>query len=216
MVDLDFTGQDVEVERHAASPLLKFALRVTTQTPDVVVLNVMLNCQIRIEPTRRIYGAAEHDMLSDLFGTPERWGQTLQSFLWMHSNVLVPAFEHECMVKLPVPCSFDFNIAATKYFHGVEEGEVPLIFLFSGSVFYRDAGDDLQIDQIAWTKESAFRLPVRVWRSMMDHYYPQTTWLCLRRDAFEQLYRYKRARGLPSFETALEELLDAKLTSATS
>jgi hypothetical protein len=51
---------------------------------------------------------------------------------------------------------------------------------------------------------------------MMDHYYPQTTWLCLRRDAFEQLYRYKRARGLPSFETALEELLDAKLTSATS
>ena len=87
MVDLDFTVQDVEVERHAASPLLKFALRVTTQTPDVVVLNVMLNCQIRIEPTRRIYGAAEHDMLSDLFGTPERWGQTLQSFLWI-------AFQH--------------------------------------------------------------------------------------------------------------------------
>jgi hypothetical protein len=215
MVDLDFTVQDVEVERHAVSPLLKFALRVTTQT-DVAVLNVVLNCQIRIEPTRRIYGATEHDKLSDLFGTPERWGQTLQSFLWTHSNILVPAFEQECVVKLPVPCSFDFNIAATKYFHGIEEGDVPLIFLFSGSVFYRDAGDDLQIDQIAWTKESAFRLPVRVWCSMMDHYYPQTSWLCLRRDAFEQLYRYKRARGLPSFETALEELLDAKLASATS
>jgi hypothetical protein len=216
MVDLNFTVQDVEVERHAVSPLLKFAVRLTSQTADAPVLNVMLNCQIRIEPTRRIYGAAEHDMLSDLFGAPERWGQTLQTFLWTHSNILVPAFERECVVKLPVPCNFDFNIAATKYFHGIQGGDIPLIFLFSGSVFYRDASDNLQIGQIAWTKESSYRLPVQVWRAMMDHYYPQTAWLCLRRDAFEQLYRYKRARALPSFETALTELLDAKLTSATS
>ncbi|MFZ0606941.1 MAG: DUF6084 family protein [Xanthobacteraceae bacterium] len=214
MVDLDFTVQDVEVERHSTSPLLKFALRVTSQTPDVAVLNVMLSCQIRIEPTRRIYGAPEHDMLSDLFGTPERWGQTLQSFLWTHSSMLIPGFDRECVVKLPVPCSFDFNVAATKYFHGIEDGEIPLNFLFSGSVFYRDASDRLQISQIAWTKESAYRLPIRVWRSMMEHYYPQTAWLCLRSDAFERLYRYKRAKGLPSFETALDELLDAKLASA--
>ncbi len=216
MVDLDITVQDVEVERHAVSPLLQFALRLTNQTDDATVLNVMLNCQIRIEPTRRNYAAPEHDLLSDLFGTPERWGQTLQSFLWTHSNVIVPGFEGECVVKLPVPCSFDFNIAATKYFHGIEDGEVPLIFLFSGSVFYRDKNDNLQIGQIAWSKESAYRLPVRVWRSMMDHYYPQTAWLCLRRDAFDELYRYKRAKGLPSFEQALDDLLVAKSTSVPS
>jgi hypothetical protein len=120
------------------------------------------------------------------------------------------------VVKLPVPCSFDFNIAATKYFHGIEDGEAPLIFLFSGSVFYRDENDNLQIGQIAWSKESAYRLPVRVWRSMMDHYYPQTAWLCLRRDAFDELYRYKRAKGLPSFEQALDDLLVAKSTSVPS
>src|SRR5271156_2145039 len=210
MVDLDFTVEGVEVERHAVSPLLHFALRLKNKTPGVAVLNVMLNCQIRIEPTRRGYAEPEHDLLSDLFGAPERWGQTLQSFLWTHSNVLVPAFEGDCIIKLPVPCSFDFNIAATKYFHGIGDGEVPLIFLFSGSGFYRDDVGDLQIGQIAWSNESAYRLPVRVWRSMMDHYYPQTAWLCLRRDAFDELYRYKRAKGLPSFEHALDDLLVAK------
>jgi hypothetical protein len=210
MVDLDFTVEGVEVERQAIAPLLQFALRTTSNSPDAAVLNVLLNCQIRIDPARRVYAAPEHDLLSDLFGTPERWGQTLQSFLWTHSNIFIPAFERECVVKLPVPCSFDFNIAATKYFHGIEGGEVPLNFLFSGSVFYRATDGALQIGQIAWTKESAYRLPVRVWRSMMDHYYPQTAWLCLRRDAFDELYRYKRAKGLPSFEQALGDLLDER------
>jgi hypothetical protein len=216
MVDLDFTVEGVEMERHAVAPLLQFALRASSNAPEAAVLNVLLNCQIRIEPTRRIYAAPEHELLSELFGAPDRWGQTLQSFLWTHCNILIPAFERECVVKLPVACSFDFNIAATKYFHGIEGGEVPLNFLFSGSVFYRDAEGDLQIGQIAWTKESAYRLPAQVWRSMMDHYYPQTAWLCLRRDAFDQLYRYKRAKGLPSFERALGDLLDAKATGLPS
>lgn len=210
MVDLDFTICGVEMERHAMVPLLQFALRTSCKSPDVAVLNVLLNCQIRIEPARRLYAAPEHDLLSDLFGTPERWGQTLQSFLWTHANVLIPGFTGERLVKLPVPCSFDFNIASTKYFHGVEAGEIPLNFLFSGSVFYRDADDELQIGQIAWTKECAYRLPVKVWRSMMDHYYPQTAWLCLGRDAFDKLYRYKREKGLPSFEQAVGDLLGTK------
>ena len=210
MVDLDFTVEGVEIERHAVAPLLQFQLRVVNNSPEAAVLNVLLNCQIRIEPARRGYGGPEHDSLSDLFGSPDRWGQTLQSFLWTHANILIPAFERECGIKLPVPCSFDFNVAATKYFYGLEDGQIPLSFLFSGSVFYRDVEDALQIGQIAWSKESAYRLPVHVWRAMMDHYYPQTAWLCLRRDAFDELYRYKRARGLPSFEQALGDLLEAK------
>jgi hypothetical protein len=210
MVDVDFTVMGVEVEQHAIAPLLQFSLRTINKSPDLEILNILLNCQIRIEPARRGYAPPQHDLLSDLFGAPERWGQTLQSFLWTHVNILIPAFGGECAVKLPVPCSFDFNIAATKYFHGVQDGEVPLRFLFSGSVFYRDTAGVLQIGQIAWTKESAFRLPVQVWHSMMDHYYPQTAWLCLRRDAFDELYRYKRARSLPSFEHALDALLEGK------
>ena len=169
----------------------------------------MLNCQIRIEPARRSYGGIEHDRLADLFGAPERWGQTLQSFLWTHVNVALAGFAHDCAATLPVPCSFDFNIAATKYFDGLTEGGAPLALLFSGSVFYRDMADRLQIAQIPWSKEVSCRLPVSLWRQMMDQYYPDSTWLRIPRALFEELSRYKRQRALPTFEAALQRLLDA-------
>ncbi len=208
MVDLDFGIESVNVERFAASPHLRFALRMTNNTPEWPVLNVMLNCQIRIEPTRRLYSAPEHERLSDLFGEPDRWSHTLHGFLWTHVNLMVPAMDIERVIDLPVACSYDFNIAATKYIDGLEQGEVPLNFLFSGSIFYSNSDGQLQITQVAWTKECGYRLPVDVWRSMMDHYYPRSAWLCLERDAFEALYRYKRQNSLASFEQALHALLE--------
>jgi hypothetical protein len=42
---------------------------------------------------------------------------------------------------------------------------------------------------------------------MMNLYYPNHAWLCLERDAFEQLHDYKRRRGLPKWEQAIEELI---------
>jgi hypothetical protein len=207
MVELDFAVTGAEVERHAVSPLLQFDLRISNKTPALPIANVMLNCQIRIEPTRRRYEPGDHDRLSDLFGEPARWSQTLRGFLWTHITAAVPGFDADCVFKLPVPCSFDFNIAATKYFHGVGDGDVPLLFLFSGAVFYRDADDQLQITQISWNKESAFRLPVRTWRGLMENYYPNSTWLRIDHDVFEQLYRYKRHHGLATWEQALQSLL---------
>jgi hypothetical protein len=106
-----------------------------------------------------------------------------------------------------VPCTFDFNIAATKFFHGVESGDIPLCFLFSGTVFY-DRGDGAaQVSPISWSKEARFRLPVEVWRDMMETYYPNTAWLCLRKDVFERLYAYKVRHGIPTWEVAMERLL---------
>ena len=218
MVDLDFAVEDVEVERHAVAPLLQFTLRVTNTDAGAPVHNVMLKCQIRIEPTRRhLWPHRSTICSSDLFGTPERWGQTLQSILWTHSNILVPgirdanAWSSFRFLAASISISLRRNISTAS-----KTAKFRSFSCSAARSFIATPSDDLQIDQIAWTKESAYRLPVRVWRSMMDHYYPQTTWLCLRRDAFDELYRYKRARGLPSFETALDELLDAKLTSATS
>jgi uncharacterized protein DUF6084 len=208
MVELDFAVDGVTIEPYAAMPTLRFALRVSNATPAAVIENVMLNCQIRIEPARRPYGAFEHDRLADLFGTPERWGQTLHGFLWTHVNMTVGRFERHCVVTLPVPCSFDFNVAATKYFHGLAAGEAPLALLFSGSVFYRDTADRLQITQIPWSKEVSCHLPIGLWQQMMDQYYPDSVWLRVPRAMFEQLYRYKRERGLPTFDAALRSLLD--------
>ena len=207
MVDLDFTVEQARVARHTAAPTLVFALRLTNLTPAAPVRNVLLRCQIRIEPTRRGYKPMEQERLSDLFGSSPRWGETLRGLLWTHANALVPAFDGDCSVELPVPCTYDFNIAATKYFDGLDDGEVPLSFLFSGSIFYTDESGRLQIDQVAWSKEAGFRLPVATWRDMMERYYPNSVWLCLERDSFDRLYRYKRQRGLATFERAIDSLL---------
>ena len=144
--------------------------------------------------------------LGDLFGEPERWGQTLKSMLWTHAGVTVPPFKGHTLVDLPVDCTYDFNVAATKYFYGLEDGEVPLCLLFSGTIFYTTERG-LQIAQIPWDKEADFRLPVQVWKDMMELYYPNSAWLCLRRDVFDLLYAFKSRRGLPTWEQALESLL---------
>jgi len=214
MVDLDFRIEDVCVEKFSTAPLLLFGLNVVNRTPELPVLNVALNCQVRIEPVRRRYERDEQDRLSDLFGAPSRWGETLRSLLWTHASVSIPAFSPERKIELPVPCSYDFNIAATKYFHGLREGDVPLKFMFSGSIFYRDAEGSLQIDQIPWSKECAHRLPVAVWRAMIEQYYPQSVWLCLQRDAFEELDLYRRRLGHPTFERALQSLLESHAPEA--
>jgi hypothetical protein len=214
VIDLDFAIEGMRVKRHSVAPLLIGALRVTNKTPTVPVQNVMLRCQIRIDPVRRPYSAREHDRLIELFGLKERWGETLRSFLWTHTDVLVPAFETECVVDLPVPCSYDFNIAATTYFHGLEDGEAPLSLLFSGTIFYADPEGRLQIEQVAWSKEAAFRLPVALWRSMMQHYYPNGLFLCLGQDVFDQLQRFKQTQGYPTFDRALAALLERQATDA--
>lgn len=209
MVDLDFAVEGVEVEHFAAAPTLHFKLRVTNRTPDVVVQNVSLLCQVRIEATRRRYGPEDHERLTELFGAPHRWSETLRSMLWTHASLQVPQFETERLVNLPVECSYDFNVAATKYFYGLEGGEVPLALLFSGTVFYRNADDDaLQMDQISWSKETTFRLPVRLWQEMMDHYYPESAWLRISRDVFDDLYRLKRNKGFTSWEQTFRSLLE--------
>jgi hypothetical protein len=152
----------------------------------------------------------EQERLLDLFGEPARWGQTLQSMLWTHTSLVVPPFTGQTVVDLPVSCTYDFNLATTKYFYAVEDGEIPLCLLFSGTIFYAEKEDGpLQVSPISWEKEANFRLPVQVYKAMMDHYYPNTACLCLRQDVFDQLYLFKSRLGLPTWEQALERLLDA-------
>jgi hypothetical protein len=207
MVDLTFAIEGAEVDRYAAAPTLLFKLCVINETLDVRVENVLLHCQIRIEAARRTYAPEERECLIELFGETHRWKDTLQSMLWTHTNVQVSAFEGQRVVELPVPCSFDFNVAATKYFFGLEGGEVPLAFLFSGTVFYRDADGFLQMDLISWSKEAAYRLPVRIWQELMDFYYPNTTWLRIDREIFDEIYRYKRNNGFTGWDETLRALL---------
>lgn len=209
MVDLDFFAESAETEPYAAAPTLLFKVRVTNRTPDVHVQNVSLLCQVRIEATRRRYSAVDHERLRELFGEKHRWSETLHSMLWTHTSVQIPAFANDRLVSLPAECSYDFNVAATKYFYGLDGGEVPLALLFSGTVFYRDTeGGPLQMEQISWSKEATYRLPVRLWQDMMDKYYPNTAWLRIDRDVFDAIYHYKRDQGFTTWEKALLYLLE--------
>ncbi len=127
--------------------------------------------------------------------------------LWTHVSAVVPPFTDSIVTDLQVPCTFDFNVAATKYFYALEDGEVPLSLLFSGTVFHEVEDAGLQVAQISWDKEASFRLPIRIWREMMELYYPNSAWLTLRRDVFDQLYDFKRRHGVPTWEEAIERLL---------
>jgi len=205
--ELSFDVAGAEAVKFAAAPLLAFKLQITNAAEAEPVYSIALRCQIMIDATRRRYAGQETKRLLDLFGEPEMWSRTLKSMLWTFTNVNVPAFTESTLVELPVPCTYDFNVAATKYFYALEDGEIPLTLLFSGTVFY-DAGDStLQVAQIPWEKEAVYRLPVNIWEEMMDHYYPNTAWLTLRRDVFDQLYQYKMRNGLPTWEQVLERLL---------
>jgi hypothetical protein len=210
MPDLSFKIEGAEVAKFSASPLIAFKLRVTNADPAETIYSVALRSQIQIEVTRRRYTVEDQEKLRDLFGDADRWSQTLRNLLWTHVNVNVPPFQGSTVVDLPVPCTFDFNVGATKYFHGLGDGDVPLCVMFSGTVFYSAAGEQMQVSPISWEKETRFSMPVKVWREMMDSYYPNTAWLCLRRDIFERVYDYKVRHGIPTWEQALENMLQAE------
>ena len=207
MPDLNFQIEGVAATQFAATPQVTFRLRATNANQDEVIHSVLLRAQIQIEVTRRRYSPEEQAQLRDLFGEPSRWGATLRNMLWTHAAITIPSFQNETVVDLPVPCSFDFSVGATKYFHGLSTGDLPLNFLFSGTAFYQAAGEPLQVSPISWEKESKFKLPLQVWKDLMNEYYPNTAWLCLRRDAFERFYQYKVRHGITSWEEALERVL---------
>ncbi|MBV9852788.1 MAG: hypothetical protein JO250_24270 [Armatimonadetes bacterium] len=209
MPDLDFAVIEADVLPYAALPTLLFKLRIANAVEGEPIHSILLRAQIRIEAARRHYDAEAEARLRELFGEPHRWGETLRGLLWTHTTAVIPGFTGNAVAELPITCTYDFDVTAAKYFHALEDGEVPLIFLFSGTVFYAHGGEGLRIAQIPWEKEAQFRLPIRIWKEMMDRYFPNSAWLRVHKDVFDRLYRYRTERSLPTWEDALEHLLHA-------
>jgi hypothetical protein len=200
---LAFEVEGAEAVRFAAAPTVAFSVRVASDKP---VRSLALNAQIRIAPARRRYSKRDQQRLVELFGPPDRWGETLRTFRWEQASVLVPPFETDTSVELAVPCTYDLEIATAKYFYALEDGDVPLEFLFSGTVFFL-AGETLQTVQIPWDREATYRMPVRVWKDAMEQHFAGSAWLRVREDVFERLVAYKASRALPTWEATFEELL---------
>jgi hypothetical protein len=205
MTALAFEVLDAYAEPYAAVPTIMFRLRVTAPE-DAPVHAVALRCQIRIEPQRRRYEGAEQDNLVELFGEPPRWGDSLKPFLWTHTATTITGFDGSTEFLLPVACTYDFEIAATKYFHSLEGGEIPLVLLFSGTAF-RSGSAGMSVAPLAWHEEASYRLPVQVWRDMMDCYFPNSGWLMVSRETLDALTRFKAKRALPTWDHTLEQLL---------
>ena len=207
MPDLSFQVEEVSALPNSATPQLAFKVRITSADAQSIH-SIALRIQVQIEPARRRYNDEERAHLKELFGETEQWSKSLHALLWTNANVSVSGFTGETMIEVPVPCTFDFNVAMTKYIYGLEGGELPTSLLFSGTIFYAAGGMGLQVAQIPWDREASYRLPVSVWKEMMDRYYPNTAVLSLRREVFDRLYEFKVQTGMATWEQVLERILD--------
>jgi hypothetical protein len=187
---------------------LVFRLRIQEPLGEQIHA-IALRCQIQIDARRRSYSPDEQARLSDLFGTPERWGDTLRSLLWTNAVVMVPAFHDSVEVDVPVPCTYDLEVIAAKYLQALESGDVRLLFLFSGTLF-ASTETGYRVQPIPWDREAGFRMPVRVWRDMMDGYFPGCGWIRLRRETLDALQRFKASHALLTFEDAIDALIAEK------
>ncbi|HET6627168.1 MAG TPA: DUF6084 family protein [Nocardioidaceae bacterium] len=200
-----FTVLDVFAEPYAAAPQLTARLRIEEATGQVVHA-IALRSQVRIEPQRRGYTDADEDGLRALFGGRDRWADTLRPFLWMQCSTTVQGFTGVTEVDLPLPCTYDFDVVGSRYLHAVGQDEVPLSFLFSGTVFTRGT-NGFGVEQVPWDCDTRYRMPVSVWKQMIDLYYPNTAWIRMDRDLLAEFADYRARHGLTTWEETVQRLL---------
>ncbi|MFY9922602.1 MAG: DUF6084 family protein [Mycobacterium sp.] len=205
MTDVTFAVVEVAPEPFAVTPVLNARLGIAAVGEDPIHA-IALRCQVRIEPMRRGYSEEEAPGLLDLFGPRERWSTTMHNFQWLQTSVMVQGFTGATQVNLPLECTYDFEVAASKYLHALRDGHVPLQFLFSGTVFSKGTRG-FGVQQVPWDREDRFEMPVSVWRDLIQQHYPNTGWLRLDRETIDALVAYRSARGLLSFDDAVTSLL---------
>jgi hypothetical protein len=205
VAELAFDCIGARVDRYAVVPSLSLILRIS-ETSGQRVEAIALRCQIRIEPARRRYSGVEAERLNDLFGDTERWADTLKPLQFSTVATMVPGFSGACEADLPVPFTYDLEVGSARYFDSLEAGEIPLLLLFSGTVFTLTDGR-MQVQQVPWSKEAAYRLPVSVWREAIDAHFPNSAWIKMSRQTLEDLQRFKSAHALPTWDRTLEALL---------
>jgi uncharacterized protein DUF6084 len=203
-----FTVLDVTAEPYAASPQLTCRLRIE-ETTGRRVHAIALRCQVRIEPQRRRYDAAEHEALRGLFGERERWGDTLKPFQWMQANATVQGFAGETETELALPCTYDLEVIGSRYLHALDAGDVPLNLLFSGTIFTKGA-TGFEVEQVPWACEARWRLPVTVWRDMIDAFFPNSGYVRVSADTLKELTAYRARHDLISWDETIQRLLSAE------
>jgi len=203
----EFTVLGARAVEHAAAPTLSLTLGVS-ESQCREVFAIALRTQIQFEPAKRSYTPETKALLSELFGEPERWAATTHSFVWAVADVMVPSFTGTSTFEIPVPCTYDLELAAAKYLYALPDGEAPLSLHFSGSVFYPAEQGRMQMAQIPWSTTAQFGLPVETWKRMIAGHYPDRGWVALSSHTLERLYRRKAELGVTTFDACVADLLD--------
>jgi hypothetical protein len=201
-----FSVLDVAPVAHAAAPTLEFSLHVS-DPEGRQIHTIALSAQVRIDPARRIYDPETRERLVELFGAPERWAATTHSFQWAHVDVLVPGFTGATSFTLQLPCSYDLELAATKYFYSLPDGEIPLTFNFTGMVLYAGEQDRLQVAQVPWSCSARWMMPVSAWQRAIRAFYPEGGWVRLTQATLDALLARKAARGDHDLDATVAALL---------
>lgn len=205
--DLGFEIVSARAVERAAAPTLSFGARVSDRS-GIPVYTIALTVLFTIEPGKRSYSEADRERLVELFGEPERWASTTGSFRWSQVDLLVPSFTGSADFEIKLPCTYDHEIAATKYFGGLEDGSAPLQMHFNGTVFYQAPDGRLQLTLLPWDLSVRYGLPVETWRRMIAAHYPEGEWIRLAPGTLERLRRQKAAAGSATFDGTVAELLD--------
>jgi Family of unknown function (DUF6084) len=212
MADLIFGCTGATAERYSATPTLTFALTITERS-GVRIHAIALRCQIRIEPHRRRYSADEARRLHDLFGDPSRWADTVKPIQLATVTAMVPTFSDVTEVDLPVQCTYDLEVASARYFQGLDDGTIPLLLLFSGTVFIAQ-GEGFSVELVPWSAEASYRMPVSVWQELVDIHFPGSAWLRCSLGTLDALSDFKAERALPTWDATFEALLAEAAASA--
>ena len=205
MAELVFDCTGVRPDRYAVVPSMSLTLRIS-ETTGQRIETIALRCQIRIEPAKRRYSRVEEERLNDLFGDTSRWADTLKPMQFTTLTAMVPGFTGSTEIELPIPFSYDLELGSARYFNSLESGEIPLLLLFSGTVFAVTDGR-ISVQLVPWSKEAPCRIPVSVWREAIDVHFPNTAWLKMSTQTFDELQRFKNQRAIPTWDATLRALL---------
>ena len=162
-----------------------------------------------IEPQQRRYEPAEQARLVELFGDAPRWGETLRPFLWTHVGTVITGFTGDHRDRPPDHVHLRLRGGGGQVPARARRRRdpAPAPLLRHGVPRRRPTRPASPRAPVAWHEEASFRLPVRVWRDVMDRYFPNSGWVRLSPETLDALTRFKAARALPTWDETLEQLL---------
>ncbi|WP_377268118.1 DUF6084 family protein [Peterkaempfera sp. SMS 1(5)a] len=200
--DLTFTVAAARPASFTAVPTLEF--RIAVAGGGGPVRSVLLSTAVRIAPARRRHDQATRDRLAEVFGNAQQWASGIRPLALAQVTTVLPPFEDTTTATLPVPCGSDIELAVTKYLRAVPDGDIPLDFLFSGTVFHDGPDGRLRTARISWAGDATYRLPVGLWQQTVH----DSGWVRLSRDDYDRLDAYRARHALTSWDETVRALLE--------